>query len=68
MLRELGRDYPDYWHLRRSDVQSLESSLQRVQEIRDRLSLTENAKDMPAFLDWFDGWFLKRGRPQEANP
>ena len=68
MLNELGRDYPEYWRRRRSEVQSLETSLQRVQEIRDRLLHTENAKDMPAFLAWFDGWFLKRARPQEVNP
>jgi hypothetical protein len=67
MLRELGREYPDFWRRRRPEVQLLEDGLQRVMEVRDRLLRTENAKDMPAFLDWFDGWFLRRSRPQEGN-
>jgi hypothetical protein len=67
VVQELRRDFPDYWQQRKPQALALESTLQRTQEIRNRLALSENHQDMPAFLDWFDVWFLKRARTEEPT-
>ena len=63
LLKELGREFPDYWKSHDADVTALQTQLQEAVSVRDAIA-TEHA-DMPAFLVWFDGWFLKRA---EALP
>jgi hypothetical protein len=63
LLRELGRAYPEYWTQHRDDVNSLERQLVDATSLRSVLA--ESHAEMPAFLDWFDRWFLKRA---EALP
>jgi len=67
LLNDLGRDFSEYWRARRKDVQAIESTLERTNEIRARLAAMD-AQNMPAFLDWFDPWFLKRAKPLEEQP
>jgi len=67
LVQELRRDFPDYWQERKLLAQPLESTLQRTLEIRNRLMISEIHQDMPAFLDWFDDWFLKRAKTEEAT-
>lgn len=64
LSNEVARAYPEYWRSRRSDVKALEADLARSAEVRSRLAA--KAADMPAFLDWFDQWFLKRAQPSEV--
>jgi hypothetical protein len=66
LCAELRRDYPEYWKSRREDVQRLEDDLSGCADFRGRLAAKDS--EMPGFLDWFDQWFLKRGRPTEASP
>ncbi len=61
----VARDYPEYWRDRRGDVKALQADLDRGVEVRARLAAQSD--DMPAFLDWFDTWFLKRARPAEVD-
>lgn len=61
LLRGLGRDHPDYWVERGNDVKVLDLQLDESTRLRGRLS--EGDDTMPAFLDWFDRWFLKRAEP-----
>ncbi|HRI06196.1 MAG TPA: hypothetical protein PKW35_00195 [Nannocystaceae bacterium] len=56
LLREVGRDYPEYWAAHRADVKALEADIDRGLGVRD--SLTVDAK----FIEWFERWFLKRAR------
>lgn len=65
VVQELRREFPDYWRERKAQSQALESTLERTQEIRNRLAQSETHQDMAAFLDWFDAWFLKRAKTEE---
>jgi hypothetical protein len=58
LLRELGRSYPEYWAEHRDDVKGLESQLGEASSLR--AALAAGHAEMPAFLDWFERWFLKR--------
>jgi hypothetical protein len=66
VVQELRREFPDYWRERKAQSQALESTLERTQEIRNRLAQSETHQDMAAFLDWFDAWFLKRAKTEET--
>jgi hypothetical protein len=68
MVRELGRDFADYWQDRREQAAPVLASLSRITEIRQKLAGNASSKDMPAFLDWFDVWFLKRAHGEQINP
>lgn len=63
LLRETRRDFPDYWKAHREDTERLSTQLAGAARIRETLAGSQ--AEMPAFLDWFDGWFLKRA---EALP
>jgi len=58
LLRELGREFSDYWAQRREDVKALEARIAAASVVRDGLAAGD--AEMPAFLDWFERWFLKR--------
>jgi hypothetical protein len=61
LLSELGRAYPDYWAEHRDDVKRLEAQLADAATLR--AALAGGDADMPAFLDWFERWFLRRAEP-----
>lgn len=63
LLRETRREFPDYWREHRDDAERLSTQLGGAVAIREALATSQ--AEMPAFLDWFDGWFLKRA---EALP
>jgi hypothetical protein len=67
LSKELSNAFPDYWKERADEVRRLEGTLTRAAEIREHLSEKDPAT-MPGFLDWFDGWFLRRAAPVEAEP
>ncbi len=58
LLREVGRAHPDYWAEHRDDVRELEALLADAGSLRTALAAADEA--MPAFLDWFERWFLRR--------
>jgi hypothetical protein len=66
LLQELGRDHVEFWRENRSDNERLQEQLQALAHIRARL-ISRNPTEMPAFLDWFDHWFLKRALPVVAE-
>ena len=59
LCRVLREAYPDYWTSRPADVARIEAQIADLGEIRQRL-IQAGASDLPAFLDWFDRWFLRR--------
>jgi hypothetical protein len=59
LCRAIRNRYPEYWASRTTDVSRIESQLAALADIRKRLIET-GASDLPAFLDWFDRWFLRR--------
>ncbi|CAN5487416.1 hypothetical protein BH09SUM1_BH09SUM1_18840 [soil metagenome] len=64
--REIARSYPEYWAAHNEDVTVLKAQFDRASAIRKRLE--EKAPDsMPAFLEWFEPWFLKRASPVEVE-
>ncbi len=67
LLRELGRAFPAYWSERRDGVKELESRIGAAATLRT--SLAAGHPEMPAFLEWFDRWFLQRAAalPEEER-
>ncbi|WP_342375209.1 hypothetical protein NVS55_28435 [Myxococcus stipitatus] len=67
LLRELGRAHPEYWAEHRDDVRALEAQLAEAAPLREALA-SGNA-EMPAFLDWFERWFIQRAEalPEEEQ-
>jgi hypothetical protein len=67
LLSELGRAYPDYWAEHRDDVKRLEAQLADAATLR--ATLATGQAEMPAFLDWFERWFLRRAEalPEEEE-
>jgi hypothetical protein len=57
LLHELGRLFPGYWAEHREDVKQLESRLGAAASLRD--AVAGGSPDMPAFLEWFERWFLR---------
>lgn len=59
--QELERDrrYSEYWRRRGADVSVLAQSISQFDRIRQAL-IAKNGSEFEAFLDWFDGKFLKR--------
>ncbi|APV51640.1 hypothetical protein BWI17_19250 [Betaproteobacteria bacterium GR16-43] len=64
MCRELKHEFRDYWASRSKEAAQLESQIDRLDSLRQRVIEAGSADDteFPAFLTWFDQWFLKRAR------
>ncbi len=67
LVQELRREYVDFWGEHLADGKLLRDQLGALQPLRERL-IARDPVQMPAFLDWFDRWFLQRAIPvvQEA--
>ena len=65
VCNKLSRAFPDYWRSRRVDVLALENDLAQCAEVRTRLAAKH--QEMPAFLEWFDQWFLQQTLPMEVE-
>ena len=59
---ELRREQPEFWQEHSQDVQSLKTRIEVALAVRERL-VSRNPIEMPAFLDWFERWFLRRATP-----
>ena len=64
--RELRREYPEFWEEYSSDVKKLRERIDVALSVRQRL-VARDPKEMPAFLKWFDDWFLRRATPVVAE-
>src|SRR5262249_7826130 len=64
--RELRREHPDFWEQYTTDVKKLRDQIDAALAVRVRLVATD-PKEMPAFLDWFEAWFLRRAVPVAAE-
>jgi hypothetical protein len=64
--RELRREYPEFWQEFSLDVKKLRERIDVALSVRERL-VERDPKEMPAFLKWFDDWFLKRATPVVAE-
>jgi hypothetical protein len=60
--RELRREHPGFWQEYSPDVKKLRERIDAALAVRERL-VARDPKEMPAFLDWFEGWFLRRATP-----
>jgi hypothetical protein len=65
MCEELKRAFPDFWDRHLADAVSIGNQLGALDQIRQRL-IAHDPDAMPAFLQWFDRWFLKRAQPEEV--
>lgn len=60
--RELRREHPEFWQEYSPDVKKLRERIDAALTVRERL-VDRDPKEMPAFLDWFEAWFLRRATP-----
>lgn len=67
IIREIARDYPDFW-VQNEDLAGSLAELCDSGADALRRKLSERAPvGMPAFLDWFDRWFLRRAKKIELE-
>jgi hypothetical protein len=66
LVNELRRENKEYWQEHVADGQRLHNQLDATRMIRERIVLRD-PENMPAFLDWFDHWFLRRASPVSAE-
>jgi hypothetical protein len=69
LLREVERAHGDFFARHRGRTTELRAQLDEVDGLRGTLANAD--PDMPAFLAWFERWFLKRAEPlpeAEASP
>jgi hypothetical protein len=62
LVQELRREQCEFWREHASDGKCLQEQLGVAASLRERLIASDRA-EMPAFLDWFDRWFLQRATP-----
>lgn len=62
LVGRVRRDAPDFWNEYAQQGTSLEQRLRGRSVLRGSLS-DGGGPEMPAFMDWFDRWFLKRAEP-----
>lgn len=65
LVQEMSRE-SDFWEKHREDARELQESLRTIEPIRNRL-VEQDPEKMPAFLSWFESWFLRRARPIEED-
>lgn len=65
LLRQLGREFPEYFKLHEREFAQIRAQLVDAESLRVKLG--EQDDQMPAFLVWFERWFLKRANPVEAS-
>jgi hypothetical protein len=66
LLNEIQRKYCRFWENHQADAERLRKELALVEKFRTRIA-EKDQKDMPSFLSWFEGWFLKRAEPLEQE-
>jgi hypothetical protein len=64
LCRELRTTWPDFWSRHAADVADLDDALRVCDDLRSAL-LARGDADTPAFLDWFDSWFLRKAQRLE---
>lgn len=63
VCRVLEKEFPDFWTKHRQEYAGLKEALAQDEILRRKL-IDKDPKKMPAFLEWFDTWFL---RPAKAR-
>jgi len=60
----MGKEHADYWASRASEAASLTARLESMARTQ-RERVASSGDDMPAFLEWFERWFMRRAKPEE---
>jgi len=64
LLQVLPAQYPEYWQSRQLQVTRLRERIAAHEAVRNRI-IERSSEQMGAFLDWFDGKFIRRAQPRE---
>jgi hypothetical protein len=62
LVQELRREQAEFWKEHKDDAAGLQERLDAALAVRGQL-IARDPETMPAFLDWFDRWFLNRAAP-----
>jgi hypothetical protein len=63
LVRELKDEFSEYFAARRADVLALDQRIRETAALRESIAASD--PETPAFLEWFERWFLRRA---EAIP
>lgn len=66
LIAEIKKRYKTFWGAHEVDAQQLAKKLLLVDKFRTRI-IDKDPINMPAFLTWFEGWFLKRAEALEQE-
>lgn len=66
LCAEVRARWPDFWREHRADGNELERLFEEARPLREAL-VAKAPDEMGPFLVWFDEWFLRRARRQEAR-
>jgi hypothetical protein len=67
LCSEVKARWPDFWREHAADGAELTRLFEQARPIREAL-ISKDPGEMSPFLDWFDEWFLRRQKTQEARP
>jgi hypothetical protein len=62
LVQQLRRENIEFWREHALDSKRLQEQLRITEILRGHL-ISRDPVEMPAFLDWFDRWFLQRATP-----
>ncbi len=62
LCAKVRQQEPDFWGDYRAQAETIVRRLDERTTLREAL-FKQDPVDMPAFMDWFDRWFLKRAEP-----
>jgi len=66
LVRELRREFPEFWRAHEESAHLLQERLTVTDGLRNRV-IARDPSEMPAFIDWFDQWFLKKAARVEVE-
>ena len=64
LVNLMRTEYSEFWSTRPDQAKELRHKVSEMESVL-RQRIAASGGDMPAFLDWFDHWFLERAKPVE---
>jgi hypothetical protein len=66
LVRTVSSEAPDFWGRFPEQTADIRRQLEERRDVRGRI-IAKDPGELPAFLDWFDRWFLRRAVAAEAS-
>ena len=66
VCQQVRKDYAEFWQNHPADAKEIERLCGETAARMQEALATKTQEDMKPFLDWFEGWFLKKALPAEG--